>query len=233
MKATEKSVLLFDMKKKILLFVAIFISGYSFSQQSPTIGIRAGVSSSGIRGDAAQSLNQVLQFTNGIIGTSDRVGFFAGGYASIPFSDNFSIEPGIYYTQKGYQMKGQFDLKGAGFLGANARADLITQYIDVPLYLKGTWEGLQIFAGPQISYLASANLKTTAGLLGVNLLNSNTDVVNMMNRWDAAVTGGIGYQFSNGLGITASYDYGLMKVDSDKRANAFNRGFKVGLGVQF
>ncbi len=188
---------------------------------------------SGIRGDASDNLSQLIEKTNGIIQTADRTGFFAGVNADIPLAKNFSVEPGLYYAQKGYDLKGDFNIKGLDFLGANAKASLQTQYIDMPVLLKGNFGGLQIFAGPQISYLAGANLKTTAGLLGVDLLNKTVDATNQFNRWDAGLTGGIGYQFTNGLNIMASYDYGLMKMDANENVKAYNRGIKLGIGVNF
>jgi hypothetical protein len=59
------------------------------------------------------------------------------------------------------------------------------------------------------------------------------DVTSQFNRWDVGVTGGIGYQFTNGLNLSASYDYGLSKVDANQSVNAFNRGIKVGIGMTF
>lgn len=117
-------------------------------------------------------------------------------------------------------------------LGANAKAILQSQYVDVPVLLKGNFGGFQIFAGPQISYLAQSNLKTTAGVLGINLLNKDIDVTSQFNRWDVGLTGGIGYQFSNGLSLSASYDYGLSKIDVHQNVNAFNRAIKVGIGIK-
>lgn len=233
MKATEKPVLKNIMKTKILLIISLFFSGFAFSQNVTTVGIRGGILSSGIRGDASDNLNSLLDKTNGMVQTSDRTGFYAGVNANIPVAENFSIEPGLYYSQKGYDLKGDFNLKGVEVLGASAKAALQTQYIDFPVLLKGNFGGLQIFAGPQLSYLTQANLKTTAGVLGINLLNKTLDATNQFNRWDAAVTGGIGYQFSNGVNIMASYDYGLMKVDANENVNAFNRTIKLGIGVNF
>jgi len=59
------------------------------------------------------------------------------------------------------------------------------------------------------------------------------DATNQFNRWDAGLTGGIGYQFTNGLNIMASYDYGLMKMDANENVKAYNRGIKLGIGVNF
>lgn len=219
------------MKNKILLIITLFISSLSFAQLKPTFGVKAGISSSGIRGHAADNLTNLLDFSNGMVTTNDHTGFFAGVNTHIPLTENFSIEPGIYYSQKGYELKGAFNIKGLDFLGANAKAVLQSQYIDVPLLLKGNFGGLQLFAGPQLSYLTKADLKTTAGVFGINLLSKTMDATSQFNRWDAAVTGGIGYQFSNGINLSASYDYGLLKTDANKNINAYNHAIKLSIGV--
>lgn len=221
------------MKKQILLLIFLTVSAFAMAQTPTTFGVRAGVTSYGLRGDAMNNLNQILDFTNGMVTTTNHTGFFAGGYANIPVSDIFSVEPGLYYSQKGYEIKGDLNLKGIGFLGANAKANLNANYIDMPVLLKANFSGFQIFAGPQLSYLVSSNLKTTAGVLGINLLHSNIDATSQFNRLDAAATAGIGYQFTNGMNITASYDYGLTRADANRSVNAYNRGLKVGLGVSF
>ena len=241
------------MKKQFLFAAALLISTISFAQLSspegrstrgrsalvtskakPTFGIRAGILSSGIRGEASNNLNDLLNFANGMITTSNHTGFYAGGYASIPVSAGISLEPGAFYSQKGYEMTGSIDNKTLGFLGANAKAILQSEYIDLPVLLKANLgSGLQIFAGPQFSYLVKANLNTTAGLLGIDLLNNDMDVTKQFNQWDAAVTGGIGYKLSNGININASYDYGLSKIDKNQSSKAYNHAFKVGVGIEF
>jgi hypothetical protein len=221
------------MKKQILLFASVAISAISFAQSKPSFGIRAGITSSSIKGDAVNSLQNLLDYTNGAITTSAHTGFFAGANASIPISDLVSVEPGLYYSEKGYEMKGELDMKGIEFLGANAKAKLISHYVDLPLLLKLNFNGLQLFAGPQVSYLAKADLRTTAGALGFNVLDKTMDATDQFNRWDAGVTGGIGYQFPNGFNISASYNHGLSKVDANQNFDSYNRSFKVGVGFNF
>ena len=221
------------MKKQILLIAFIAISSLSIAQVNSTFGIRAGLSSAGMRGDATNSFRNMLDFSNGMISTGDRTGFFAGTYATIPFSNMISVEPALYYSQKGYVLEGSLNTKGADFLGANIKAQLNSQYIDMPVLLKANFNGFQLFAGPQISYLVQSGLRTTAGALGINLLDRKMNVSNQFNRWDAAATAGIGYQFINGLNIMAAYDYGLLKADANKSLNSYNRSFKVGVGFGF
>ena len=221
------------MKKQILLVISIFISAFTFAQTTPSFGARAGITYAGVRGDALNSLNKLLDFTAGAIKPSSTVGFFAGGYATIPVTDVVSVEPGIYYSQKGYELNGALNLKGIEFLGANAKAKLQLQYIDVPVLLKGNFNGLQLFAGPQISYLTHADLKTTAGVLGINLLNNSTNATAQFNKWDVGLTAGVGYQLTNGVNLTASYDYGLSKMDANQSVKSYNNAFKVGVGISF
>jgi hypothetical protein len=220
------------MKRQIVLFASLILSVAAMAQ-APVFGLRGGVSSASMKGDAVNSLNSLLDFSNGAITTTGHTGFFAGGYASLPLGGPVSIEPALYYTQKGYEMNGGISIKGAEFLGVNAKAKLTTTYIDLPVLLQVNMNGFQVFAGPQISYLAKADLKTTAGVLGFNLLNKTMDATGQFNKWDAALTGGIGYQFANGLNVSAAYDHGLARTDANKNMNAYNRSFKVGLGYSF
>lgn len=221
------------MKKKLLLIAAFAASIGAMAQEKTSFGIRAGLSQAGLRGDAVGSLQNLIDVANGAITTSERSGIFVSGYANIPVSDVFSVEPGIGYSQKGYQLKGELNIKGAEFLNAGARARLNSHYIDVPVVLKANLNGFQIFAGPQVSYLAKADLNTRAGVLGFNVLDQTMDATEQLNRWDAGVTGGIGYQFHNGLNITAAYDHGLSKIDAGKNFESYNRAFKIGLGLKF
>lgn len=209
------------------------ICSFSFAQNNTAFGIRAGVSHAGLKGEAMDNLGELVEFSDGMIKQTTRTGFFAGGYASIPLGDAISVEPGLYYSQKGATMKAELDLKGLSFLGANAKATLNSHYIDLPVVVKANLGGFQLFAGPQVSYLAKAELRSTAGALGFNVYNDKRDMTGELNRWDAGFTGGIGYQLDNGLNLSASYDHGLSKVDANKRFDSYNRSFKIGIGFSF
>ena len=221
------------MKKYFLLFVSVALSTLVFAQTSPSFGIRGGVSYAGLQGDAVSSVQNLVDFSNGAITTGSRPGFFGGGYVNIPVGEKFSIEPAVYYAQKGYELKGSFNLKGAEFLSAGAKAQLNTSYIDIPVLAKVNVSGLQIFAGPQVSFLTDAKLRMTAGALGFNIIDNTVDAKDQFNSLDVAVTGGLGYKFSNGVNISAAYDHGLSKVDKGQNFDSYNRAFKIGLGFTF
>ncbi|MBS1495952.1 MAG: PorT family protein [Bacteroidetes bacterium] len=221
------------MKKFFTLIILSFAAAFAYAQTNVGFGIKAGLSSSGIKGDASSSLSNLLDYTKGMVTTKNRTGYFAGAYANIPVSKNIQVEPGIYYTQKGYEMDGELNIKGLSFLGANAKAQLQSQYLDMPLLLKVSLDGLQLFAGPQFSYLLNSKLHTTAGALGINFVNSYVDATSQFNKWDASVTAGIGYNITKQINISASYDYGLSKIDANKSLSAYNRGFKAGVAISF
>lgn len=221
------------MKKKILLSLSFIVSLASFAQQKISYGLSAGAGIYNMRGETVNELKQVLDFTDGIITTNALTGFNGGGYVNIPVGGNLSLEPGLYYSAKGYQLKGAYTVKDISILSADAVSTLRTGYIDMPVLLKANFNGLQVFAGPQVSYLTGANLNTRATVAFFNLLNSDMDVTNRFNRWDAAVTGGVGYQFRNGLRLTAAYERGLMKADAARNTELYNQGFKIGAGFSF
>ena len=221
------------MKKQIILLFALATSFAALSQNKVAVGVKAGINNSSFKGDAAKSLNGILENTNGIVTTQGKTAFFGGLYADIPLGGNFSFEPGVQYAQKGYDIKGSYDIKNLDFLALNAKASLISNYIDMPVLLKANIEGLQIFAGPQFSYLVNSNLRTTAGALGYNILNRDIDVTDQFNRWDINATAGLGYAFNKNFAIQAAYDYGLTKPDKNKNVNANIQTLKVGLAYSF
>jgi hypothetical protein len=221
------------MKKQILLLTVVVLSITTMAQTKTSYGIRGGLTSSGMRGAAVNNLQNLLDFTDGAITPGKHTGFFGGGNVTISLNDNISIEPALYYAQKGYELKGALNIKGAEFIGANAKAQLTSHYIDLPVTLKANLGGFRFFAGPQISYLATADLRTTAGVLGFNVLDRKMDATEQLNRWDASVTGGVGYQFGNGFNVMAAYDHGLSKADANKNFDSYNNSFKIGVGINF
>ena len=221
------------MKKLFTLTIAsCFLTIASFAQTS--FGVKAGVNTSSWKGDATRSLNDLMAATNGYLSTGSRTGFYAGGFAEIPVGNKFSIEPGLYYSQKGYQVKGELAIDKIDFLGASATATLQSHYIDMPVLVKAeVARGLKIYAGPQLSYLVKNNLNLRAGALGFDVVNTNMDVTNQFKTMDVSLVGGAAYKFDNGLSIEAGYDHGLSRIDKNSNFKSYNRTFKVGLGFTF
>ncbi len=222
------------MKTFFSLSAALLISAAALAQpkQNASVGLQAGYAGYNMRGQATESLGTAIDATNGLVTTSGRQGFYAGAFADVPLGENVSLRPAINYVQKGYSINGDLNIKGTQ-LGVNAKSQLQADYIEIPLLLKVNSGSLYAFAGPQVAYLAKANLRSTAGALGIALFNNNLDVKEQFNEWDMSVTGGVGYNLSKAIAIQALYHYGLSKVDAPKRCSAYNQGYKIGLTYQF
>ena len=106
------------MKKKILLCFCLVVS-ISAMAQHIQYGAAAGVTYYSMKGEATGYLNKALNFTNGTISSRPVTGFYSGGYVTVPVATNFSVEPGLYYSSKGYAITGKYALKGIDILSVS------------------------------------------------------------------------------------------------------------------
>ena len=199
-----------------------------------TYGIRAGVNYATWMGDDIQIIEDLVDKTDGYVVAKGRTGMHIGGYVHIPISEVFAFEPGLAYSKKGYSLKGDFQIPVLKYLNINARAQVQSHYIDIPLVMKANvYKGLQIYAGPQVSYLVRSTLNAKLGVFGITLFNRGIGITERFNKVDMGLTGGIGYQFENGLNLQAGYDYGLSTLDKNENYSAYNRVVKVSVGYSF
>ena len=221
------------MKQKIFLAV-LSLSSFFVSTAQTKFGVTAGINSASWKGDAVQSLNNIVDATNGYVSTKARTGFHVGAYASVPITEKFAFEPELLYSQKGYAMRGDIAITALKFLGINAKAEVQADYIDVPLLMKAELApGLSVYAGPQVSFLLRNRLHLSTSVLGFSIYNRNLDMTDNFNKTDIALSGGLAYKFSNGFKIQAGYDHGLSKVDANENFKSYNRVVKVGVGFEF
>lgn len=197
-------------------------------------GIKAGVNVADWEGETMQSVQDLVEMTNGSVSQQMRTGFHVGGFVAIPVAPGFEIEPGLLYSQKGTVLTGKIPMEQLDFLNANVTITNKAEYIDLPVLAKVyIGEGFHIFAGPQVSYLVSNKVKTEAGALGFNALNQEFDIKSSLREVDMAVTGGLGYRFASGFNISAGYDYGLNSIDKNGSFDTFNRVVKASVGYTF
>jgi hypothetical protein len=223
-----------NMKVRFILcsFSLLVISISSFAQIKPTI--KAGAVHNTWKGEAEQTFTTLVDKTNGILTTQNRTGFYAGAGVTIPVGSIVSIEPSLIYTQRGYGVKGNLTINQLKIEALNASVTSQMHYVDLPVLIKvKPVGGLIIFAGPQVSYLVKNNLRADVSVLGFSLVNTNLNITNQFNKWDMGVTGGIGYEFAGGIGITAAYDRGFRRLDQKQQFKVFNEGFKAGLTYRF
>jgi hypothetical protein len=197
-------------------------------------GIRNGINFAKWEGDDLQVIEDLVDKTEGYVVTKGTRGLHIGGYVRIPISEVFSFEPGIEYSKKGYSLKGDFQIEVLKYVGINLRAQVQSHYIDIPLTFKANvYKGLQVYAGPQVSYLVRSSLNARLGILGISIFNKGFGITNRFNKVDLGLTGGIGYEFENGFNIQAGYDHGLSRLDKNNNYEAYNRVVKVSVGYTF
>ena len=217
-----------------LFFSIISILMINTLHAQVTYGIRSGVNYATWKGDDIQIIQDLVDKTDGYIVTKGRTGLHIGGYVHIPISEVFAFEPGLEYSKKGYSLKGDFQIPVLKYLNINARAQVQSHYIDIPLVLRANvYKGLNVFAGPQVSYLVRSTLNAKLDVFGITLFNRGVGITERFNKVDMGLTGGIGYQFDNGLNVQAGYDYGLSKLDKNDNYQAYNRVVKVSVGYTF
>lgn len=220
--------------KKLTLLLGLFLACI-FQAQAQKIsgGIKAGMNMSTWGGESVMSMANALGLNAGtVMGAGMLPGFHAGGYLAIPVNEYFSLEPGLYYSQKGMQVEHLFN--EGSFLNMRANITNEAHYLDLPLLAKfKIGEGFQIFAGPQLSYLVHNRVRAEASILGFSY-DQHMDWDQGLRTFDFALAGGVGYQFSNGVQLNATYDHGLTSLDQGRsNFDVYNRAVKLSVGYTF
>lgn len=191
-----------------------------------TLGLSAGITSNTWRGSDAADL-----FGTGVDKKS-RIGFNAGANLAIPVASRFAIVPGAHYVQKGVKYAQGSDeamLKVDYFL-IPVVASIVVTGEDSPV-------GINIFAGPQISFEVSCNEEqTVSGTTDSQDCDAAGDTERQ--KTDIGILGGAGVSFPLGdrlsLQVTGGVDMGLRTIDtSTDPADIKNMGFfgTVGVGI--
>lgn len=190
------------MKKFILsLGLLVGIASAAHAQTGVRFGLKAGANYTSVTADNTDAIES-------------KIGLQAGALANFGLSDLISIQPEVLYSQKGYQLEADSDIK------------LKLNYIDIPVLVKVNADGLFFEAGPQLGILAGA--KITDG-------DDDEDVKDGYNTVDFGYVAGLGYQAESGPMIGLRYNGGISNIikngsDSDKVRNS---AFQLYVGYVF
>jgi len=188
------------MKKITLVWILILTMGglQEVKAQFLDVGVRAGLNYPNLSGVDSQTYT----------------GFHAGTYFRMSFLGVWTVEPGIQYSQKGFRALSTSP-GGAGTDRFHA--------IDVPVLVRFSVLPLvNIFAGPQASYLVGRDFNGAASI-------TNTD--NLRN-FDLSAVVGVGLNLPLGFNLQGSYDLGLTSVNYDGLPT-YNNVVKISLGKDF
>ena len=155
-----------------------------------------------------------------------RFGMRIGGFSDIALTDNFFLQPGLYYVANGYK---------ANFTGGHEEYNINTIEIPVNIIYKfGPLGSSRLFvgAGPFIGYNIHGYYKVFSPLF----VDSRSDLrigggaTDQVNNLDAGLGINAGYQLTEGLFLRARTQFGLLNM-SVPVANENNtlRSFSFGI----
>ncbi len=224
---------------KKILFTILAITMISFTKieaQEVKFGIKGGLNLADWRGQAASTISDVLNLTN-VLETQIKPGFHLGSFVNIPVGNNVIIEPGLYYSQKGIEVRADLPNSLPGIveiLNIEGTVKNKAHYIDMPILVKFfPTEGFNVFAGTQFSYLVENKINVQAGAFGIDVVNRDIDINAGFRKFDVAMVAGLGYQFTNGISINGSFDLGLTSLDDRGNFDAYNQVGKISIGYTF
>ena len=212
------------MRKTAILAAALLASAAisSAQAQSVRLGLRAGANYSNLAGNIQ---NQDTY--------NNKVGFLGGVMLNVPLlEDGFlSLQPEILYSQKGFENK---PTEYTGLFGAKQKREgqVNYNYLDVPVLLKVRASGLIFEAGPQYSYLLSANnqtkVTTTPALGGTpsTAESQNKADISGFNRNELGYVAGVGYEAENGLSLSLRYTGAFSDFVKSDNSTYFNGDLK-------
>jgi len=204
------------MKTLIILAAGLFIAGAVHSQSPIRLGVKAGLNLPDIiKGDG-----------NNDFDTKVNPGFNAGITLDINLIKGLAFTPELLYATKGYKAETTF-----------GDFTQTTHFIDVPILatinLGGS--GLNLVAGPQVSFLLSTKNKFENGFGSAEqeIIEDKSD------RFKKSLVGGLigfRYDLNEKIDVHGRYALDFQKNNEDGSTETpefRNQVFSVGLGIKF
>lgn len=202
------------MKKILILLLSLSLAATtSFAQIR--VGLQAGAVYSSIKAKSGS-----------ISLTSSKFGPTAGIIVDVPITENLVFQPAINYVQKGSKSSEE-----------DYNSKISVNYIEVPLnilYRTSSEGGFFVGLGPVISPAISG--KSTITIMG----ETETEKIKFgsgeeeLKRLEFSGNVLAGYEFSNGLFVSAGYNQGFTNLVNDGDDVTFkNSFFSLKLGFKF
>ncbi|MBN2632293.1 MAG: PorT family protein [Bacteroidales bacterium] len=226
------------MRPSTRILLLLLISQFLFQANAQTLTIKGGLNLSNfLMKDNTENYKEYLTM---------RPGFQLGGSIDIPlFRELISLETGIFFNTKGYNMKNSEEGDGYEIIYTE-KCPLY--YIDVPINVKAVYGGFNlkgfVTLGPYAGYGLSGKCTDTWEYTYQGTTTTDTETLDVewgkdndndfLRRLDYGITFGGGVIFKR---ITAgiSYDLGLANISSyrDYESKIKNRVLRISGGFIF
>ena len=214
--------------KKNLLIAGFLIFSISTFAQTLSYGIKAGVNFSEITSSGSGAS----------VSSQNLTGFHAGVIVDLGLGA-FSLQPGLFYTTKGG--KNTATETEFGFTGTGSSKTTLN-YLELPvnlLYKIPAIDG-KIFlgAGPYIGYGLSGRLTGTVNIPGVPATNIDQKITfgnddGDIKNPDYGANFLLGYEFDQGLLVSANYQLGLASSPYSDFGKVKSRVLSISVGYLF
>lgn len=160
-------------------------------------------------------------------------GLHLGLFMNQRINNLIDIQPEINFAQKGYKWNVRYmnALDGpTQYIKFNFRYN----FIEIPVLFKFfIGQNFNIFAGPQLDLCLNRKMVVKEGAEVLNQSSNSQGDYPEFNRAGFSLTGGLGYDFNNGIMLTARYTNGLSKIDKNglDRRNSRNFLFSIGYKI--
>ncbi|MEQ8879667.1 MAG: porin family protein [Cyclobacteriaceae bacterium] len=167
-----------------------------------------------------------------------RMGYQVGLHYRIKASETLNVVPGIQFTQRGTQdqHKETYDWYEDLEVTSEYQMRVRANYLDFPLALEYQVDpSLYLIARPMLSFLLKSNYSAIQRqCIGRECTGSKEeDEIDSFNGTDFGLGLGIGYLITDHIGLSVGYQWGLMILDEEKDAEAFNRTVDFSLEYRF
>lgn len=194
-------------KLKILLLTVFAVVAIQsvYGQAQIAIGLKGGLNFASMTGST--SLSSAY---------NNRTGYHYGAYVLFKFT-KIGLQPEILFSKQGQK----FTVNSQNY---ESNFDYISIPVILKLYLAG---GLNLQAGPQFSFLASA--KGDVINTSTNGVSTGQDLKNFANSSDVSIALGAGWDLPFGLNIAARYNIGIS--DINKQTGTVNPALVSSMGT--
>jgi len=209
------------MKKLFITLCIATLSSVAFAQ-TIDFGVKGGLNLS----------NQTLSGAGQSIYSKNLSGFNVGGIMDLGWGD-FSIQPGIFFTTKGYEST-PIPITGNQTYGGGVKTKL--NYIQIPvnlLYHIHIVPGLKFYlgGGPYLGYGVSGSISGDGESDDIHF-SKTTDGFSYKNP-DFGVNFIAGFEIKKTILLDASYGLGLSNITYSPTATMHNRVLGISVGYMF
>jgi hypothetical protein len=218
--------------KKLILTIAVGIT-VAQAQAQISIAPEVGVNLS----NASVSTNI---FGNNAIDTKMKPGLKAGAVVDIPIVGGLFVQPGAFFSMKGYKVTSSATVLG---ITTETKGTSALNYLEIPVNLGYRYTisdagSVFVTAGPYLGYAFSGKVKQKSTVNGNTVTDTETDIDfgsddTEMKPLDFGLNFSAGYQLPMGLYVRAQYGLGLSDLSNTNLASHKNRVLAFSLGYAF